>query len=221
MGFDWVRQVGAIPNEYMYYYYFTREAVERIKRSKLTRGQLLVDEQRDFYDAAGQDPARAFEAWRAATDQRESTYMAEARAPGHEDDRLAEDLEGGYHKVALQIMSSLANGTPTRLILDVANSRAGGPVIAGLPAECVVEVPCVVDGSGIRPAAVAPVKGEMLGLLQEAKAVEQLTIAAAVEGSAALAWKAMALHPLVDSARVAKRLLDRYQRAHPELAYLK
>ncbi|MDR1119263.1 MAG: 6-phospho-beta-glucosidase, partial [Bifidobacteriaceae bacterium] len=89
MGFDWVRQVGAIPNEYMYYYYFTREAVERIKRSESTRGQLLVDQQGDFYKAAGQGPGRAFEAWRAATDQRESTYMAEARAPGHEDDRLA------------------------------------------------------------------------------------------------------------------------------------
>jgi 6-phospho-beta-glucosidase len=221
MGFDWVRQVGAIPNEYMYYYYFNREAVERIRRSKSTRGQSLVEEQRDFYDTARQGPRQALDAWHAATDQRESTYMAEARPTGHEDDRLPEDLEGGYHKVALDIMGALTNGAPSGLILNITNSLAGRSVIAGLPADCVVEAPCVVDGSGIRPAAVAPVDGQMLGLLQEVKAVEQLTIAAATEGSADLAWRAMSLHPLVDSVNIAKQLVDRYRRAHPGLAYLK
>ena len=39
----------------------------------------------------------------------------------------------------------------------------------------------------------------MLGLVQQVKAVEQLTIEAALTGSARLAVQAFALHPLVDS----------------------
>src|SRR5690606_13760243 len=39
MGFDWVRALGALPNEYLYYYYFTREATLRIREAAATRGE--------------------------------------------------------------------------------------------------------------------------------------------------------------------------------------
>ena len=220
MGFDWVRKLGAIPNEYLYYYYFNREAVARIKSSPQTRGQYLQDEQRRFYESVAADPDSSFSLWNRTAERREATYMGEARPAGHEDDRLLEDLGGGYHKVALDIMAALATGSPTSLILNLGNSSGGAPIIAGLPQDSVVEVPCVVDGSGIRPTRVAPVDGQMLGLLQQVKAVERLAIEAAVEGSGDLAQKAMALHPLVDSVHVARRLVNDYRDAHPELAYL-
>ncbi|CAM5352376.1 6-phospho-beta-glucosidase OS=Streptomyces sp. ACT-1 OX=1609288 GN=SACT1_1178 PE=3 SV=1 [Streptomyces griseus subsp. griseus] len=52
------------------------------------------------------------------------------------------------------------------------------------------------------------------------KAVERAVLEAAESGSGAAAVQAFALHPLVDSVAVARRLLDRYAEVHPGLAYL-
>jgi 6-phospho-beta-glucosidase len=93
-----------------------------------------------------------------------------------------------------------------------------GDTVPGLPPEAVIEVPCTVDGSGIHPHRIAPVGGHMLGLMQSVKAVEQLTIEAVVNRSATLAWKAIALHPLVDSVAVGRDLLERYRQQIPGVA---
>jgi hypothetical protein len=58
------------------------------------------------------------------------------------------------------------------------------------------------------------------GLLQQVKAVEQLTIEAALTGDPGLAVQAFATHPLVDSVATARALLDGYRAAHPALAAL-
>ena len=58
-GTDWIRTLGAIPNEYLYYYYFNRDAVRTILSSAMTRGDFLARTQGEFFDnvlAAG--PAR-------------------------------------------------------------------------------------------------------------------------------------------------------------------
>jgi 6-phospho-beta-glucosidase len=138
--------------------------------------------------------------------------MAEARADDEE--READDAEGGYQAVALDLMTALAGGNPTTAIVNVASRGA----VPGLPDDAVVEVPCDVDATGIHPRPVAPLAGHMLGLVQSVKAVEQLTIRAAVEHSAGLAWEAFATHPLVDSVDVGRRLLDGYRTRVPEIA---
>ncbi|MGB9036256.1 MAG: 6-phospho-beta-glucosidase, partial [Paeniglutamicibacter sp.] len=62
------------------------------------------------------------------------------------------------------------------------------------------------------------VTGEMLGLLQQVKAVERLVIAASRERSETLAWRALAAHPLVDSISVARQLLQNYRERIPGVA---
>lgn len=52
------------------------------------------------------------------------------------------------------------------------------------------------------------------------KAVERAVLDAAATGSRAGAVQAFALHPLVDSVSVARRLVDGYTKVHPGLAYL-
>jgi len=212
MGLDWVRALGALPNEYLYYYYDNREAVARISGSKATRGEFLLRQQSDFYQRAAAQPAGALDLWRTTKYEREATYMAEGRPPGQEHAREESDLEdGGYQQVALNLMAALAAGTPSTMILNVRN----GDTVNGLPPESVVEVPCTVDAAGIHPHRIAPVDGHMLGLMQSVKAVEQLTIEAVVNRSATLAWKAIALHPLVDSVQVGRELLTRYREGIP------
>ena len=213
MGLDWVRALGALPNEYLYYYYFTREATGRISASAETRGEFLRDQQAAFYRDASAPGADPLAAWHASRHERESTYMAESRPEGKEGERHAEDAEGGYHQVALDLMAALATDRPSTMILDVRN----GDLVPQLPSEAVIEVGCVVDGNGVHPWKVAPVEGHMLGLMTQIKAAEQLTIAAALEGSAELAWKAFGVHPLVDSVAVGRSLVERYMQAFPSL----
>ncbi|MEO7071024.1 MAG: 6-phospho-beta-glucosidase, partial [Nostocoides sp.] len=204
-GPEWVQSLGAIPNEYLYYYYFTREAIRSLTGSSQTRGEFLLDQQSAFYEAVRAEPGRAHELWVAARRRREETYLAEARSEGEE--REEDDLSGGYEGVALRLMGAIARGAPASLILNVRN----GGAIPGLPADAVVEVPCDVDADGPRPRSTEPLGGAMLGLTQQIKAVDELTIAAALSGSPRLAVKALALHPLVDSVTTARVLLDGYR----------
>lgn len=204
MGPDWVRALGALPNEYLFYYYLARDARERIRAAAQTRGEFLDRQQAAFYQAAAGSSSAA-DAWHAAHEEREATYMAEAR----DDERDPADADGGYHQVAARLMAALSTGAPATMILDVPNRG----LVPQLPDDAVIEVGCVVDGDGVHPWPIAPVEPAMLGLMTQVKAVERLTIEAALTGSATLAWRAFAQHPLVDSVAVARRLVDGYRDA--------
>lgn len=213
LGPDWVRGLGAVPNEYLYYYYFTREAVAA--GSGRTRGESLLEQQDRFYAGVRERPGDALAQWTRARRERDTSYMAEAREVTGAGDRSAADLEaGGYEGIALALMAAIARGEPTTMILNVRN----GTALPGLPADAVVEVPCAVDASGARPLATRALPGAFLGLAQQVKAVEQTVIEAALTGSEHLAVTAFALHPLVDSVSTARRLLDGYRARIPELA---
>jgi len=212
MSFDWVRALGALPNEYLYYYYFTREATERIRSAASTRGEFLDRQQADFFAAPGDDP---LETWLRTRHERESSYMAESRKA--DESRHATDVDGGgYQTVALDLMAALATGRPSTMILNVRN----GDLVPALPADSVVEVGCVVDGDGVHPWRIAPVEGEMLGLMAQVKSAERLTIEAARVGSKDLAWRAFAAHPLVDSVNVARSLVEHYSQRFPSIGQL-
>nr|WP_244954043.1 6-phospho-beta-glucosidase [Spelaeicoccus albus] len=205
-GYDWVRLLGALPNEYLYYYYFAREAVGSVRSAEQTRGDFLLQQQTQFYDAVARDPEHALEAWRQSRRERETTYLAELRNP--DDEREYEDIAGGgYEDVALEYMAAVMRGEATRMILNVRNGHA----LPGLPEDAVVEVPCHIAGQGAEPLAVAPLEGHQLGLVQQVKAVDQLTISAARDGDPENMVKAFALHPLVGSVSAARRLAKSYR----------
>lgn len=211
-GPTWIRALGMVPNEYLFYYYANREAVGAVLDAPQTRGELLRTQQERFYAAAAAEPAHALELWERTRREREETYLAESRDAG--DERDADDLEsGGYEGVAVALMSALSTGTPTELVLDVRN-RGALPV---LPADAVVEVPCLVDAAGARPLAVGAVPGHAAGLMCQVKSVERDAIRAALTGDRSLALRALGTHPLVDSVRDAERILDEYVDVHPEL----
>lgn len=216
IGLDWVRATGYLPNEYLYYYYRNRESVASISSGQ-TRGEFLDDQQSRFYAAAARNQAHAGALWQESKDEREATYMAEARAEGEE--RGEEDMGGGYEHVARDIMTALTTGTKATMILGVANSDAGGDlIIPQLREDAIIEVPATVDATGIHPHRVAPLTGTELGLVTSVKACEELVVEAALTGDKTLAWKAFASHPLVDSVAVAKDILDTYIEKNPDIA---
>ncbi|WP_432032531.1 6-phospho-beta-glucosidase [Streptomyces antibioticus] len=216
-GVDWLRSLGAIPNEYLHYYYFNRETVRAHQRAEKTRGAFLAGQQARFYEEMRDPDAAALAAWDRTRAEREATYMAENRETAGAGDRDADDLSGGYEKVALALMRAIARDERATLILNVRN----GATLAALDADAVIEVPCLVDANGAHPVAAAPLPGHAAGLVTAVKAVEREVLAAAESGSRATAVKAFALHPLVDSVNVARRLVEGYREVHPGLAYLR
>ena len=219
-GADWLRTLGTVPHEYLHYYYFNRETVASARAAAQTRGAFLLDQQRGFYErlASAQQDESAFAAWDSTRLEREETYMAENREAVSAGERDSCDLQsGGYEQVALALMRAIARDERTTLILNVRNRGTLGV----LDSEAVVEVPCHVDANGARPLAADPLTGHAAGLVCAVKAVERDVIAAAETGSRALAVRALATHPLVDSVTVARRLLDGYQSRIPDLAYLR
>jgi 6-phospho-beta-glucosidase len=217
-GAEWLRALGAIPNPYLHYYYYNREAVAAARAAAQTRGAFLIEQQQRFYALPECNRESAFAAWDRTRREREATYMAENRQAAGIGERDAADLDsGGYERVALALMRAIARDERASLILNVRNRRT----LDILDPDAVIEVPCTVDAKGARPEPTGPLPDHAMGLVCAVKAVERTVIDAAATGSRTAALRAMAIHPLVDSVAVARRLLDGYQRQLPELAYLR
>jgi len=214
-GVDLLRLLGCVPNEYLYYYYYAREAVAVVRSADRTRGEVIADQQRDLYPrmAEADDP---FAIWDDARLAREQGYLAEARAPSENRDE-ADLAGGGYEQVALATMQALVTGVPAELILNVRNGSALSQLRAlpQLSADAVVEVPTRVDDTGAHPHPQAPFDDHQLSLVSALRAVETATLEAAESGSRSAALRAFTVHPLVDSAVVARELLDAYLGAAP------
>ena len=236
-----LRDLGLLPNEYLFYYYEAARAAAGMRAMPRTRGESIHGQQAQLYPRLATAGDEAYGLWEAARRSREEGYLAEARAGGEA--RNPEDLAGGgYEQVALAVMRALAGGPgvdragagagagnvgagATELILNTPNSAgqspavAGGPqaAIPGLPADAVVEVPCTVTPEGAVPIPQARPSAPQLGLLQQVKKVELLTVRAASAGDRDAALEAFAEHPLVGSAALANALLTGYEGAFPEL----
>ncbi|WP_405581340.1 6-phospho-beta-glucosidase [Streptomyces sp. NBC_01190] len=203
-GAEWLAALGSLPNEYLHYYYFRREALAAVRSAPATRGEFLDRQQSAFFAAAEAAPADAYRLWEGTRREREETYMAENRAATGGWERDQRDLDGGgYDRVALALMRAVARDERTVLILNV----PGGGAVSLLDPAAVVEVPCEVGAFGARPLPVAPPDEHQAGLMLTLKAVERATIEAATTGSRRAALRALALHPLVDSPTVADRIL--------------
>ncbi|MFD0485001.1 6-phospho-beta-glucosidase [Kineococcus sp. GCM10028916] len=218
-GPEWLRTMGLIPNEYLYYYYFNRDAVRAIVDSGTTRGEFLLETQDDFYREVRSKGADAAAFWRETVTARSASYMAEAKGgeqgkPAHTDQVETDPSHQGYAGVALGVMAAITRNERATMILNVRNRGT----IAGMPDDAVVEVPTTVDANGVHPLTTSAPSLHQLGLMQQVKAVERHTIAAALTGDRNEALQAFALHPLVDSVTVGRKLLDGYVDRIPEVA---
>ena len=222
--------LGCLPNEYLYYYYETENAVAGIRSAPATRGESIDRQQTGLYPRLAAAGPEAYRLWDAARRSREEGYLAEARTAGERRDET--DLAGGgYERVALAVMRALSGGGPAELILNTPNrtgeSGAGEPAIPRLPADAVVEVPCRVTPDGVVPLPQGRPAPAQLTLLRRVKDVERLVVTATGRntgttgrGRREAALAAFAGHPLVGSGDLAVKLLAGYETAFPELQAL-
>ena len=217
-GHDIIRSIGALPNEYLFYYWHQREAMARLA-GRQTRGRQLVGQQGSFYEEAAADPGRASELWQSALAEREETYGSETRDDPQARRDSHEIALGGYQKVALQLMRVLAGAEPpTRMILNIRNDHCGTRAIEQLPHSAVVEIACEVSADGVRPAPAGPLSDDLMGLAVQIKGCDELLLAATAHHDPVLALRAFATHPLVDSLEAARALLAEYCEQQPAIA---
>ena len=215
-GIPRLRELGAVPNEYLVYFEHPDRAVAGFRREGATRGQALAAAQEAFYAAAPAPGREAARAWRRAVHARNRSYMREARTSETDEPLEGDDEQpaGGYEAAALAVMEALAGAEQRVLILNVRN----GGALPFLDRDAVVEVPAVAGRGGVRPLAAGRLPSAARDLVMRVKEVERLTIRAACEGSRALALEAIAHHPLVPSPAVAERILADYLAREPALA---
>jgi 6-phospho-beta-glucosidase len=174
-----VRLLGAIPSYYLRYYYLTGVVLEEQRRGP-SRAEQVAAIERKLLELY-RDPAL---------------------------DTKPELLErrGGafYSEAAAQLVASLHAGTGDVQVVDVRNHGS----LAGLPDDAVVEIPARIDAAGAHPLPLAPLAPELLGLVQQMKSYERLTVAAARSGDRGLALEALLANPLVREYQVAVPLLE-------------
>ena len=118
---------------------------------------------------------------------------------------LLEQRGGAYYsEAAAQLIASLHDGTGDVQVVDVRN----GGALPGIPDAAVVEIPAVIDRDGAHPVPLAPLAPEMRGLVEHARAYEELAVRAAISGDRRVALRALLANPLVPDFGTARGLLD-------------
>lgn len=122
------------------------------------------------------------------------------------------EKRGGKHysDAACELIASIYNDKGTLMTVSTRNNG----VIGDLPYDCAVEITSIVKASGPKPISFGPFKPAERGILQVMKAMEEVTIEAAVTGNYGTALQAFTLNPLVPSGNVARTILNEMLVAH-------
>ncbi len=171
----------ALPSPYLQYYYHTARKVESMKAAGKTRGEEVMEIEKQIYeDFANPDICTKPQS-------------------------LAKRGGGGYAAVATMVMDGIYNNRDTWAVVNVPNHG----VLPFLPEDAVIETPCMVNASGITPLALGRSPKGVWGLIAAVKNYEQLAVEAAVTGCRDTALLALTAHPLVKDYDKAKELLAR------------
>jgi 6-phospho-beta-glucosidase len=171
----------AVPSYYLRYYYSTDEVLrEQLSGAHRSRAVEVMEIERSLIEMY-RDPNLT------------------------EKPKLLERRGGAYYsEAAAQLITSLHAGSGDEQIVDVRNDGA----LPDLPDDAVVEIPARISDEGAEVHPLEPLAPEMLGLVQQVKAYERLTVKAAVDGDRDAALKALIANPLVARYNVARPLLD-------------
>ena len=117
-------------------------------------------------------------------------------------DRIRDEIDSGAelplkrsHEYASTIIHAIETDSPARFNGNVVNAG----LIANLPEGCCVEVPCLVDGTGIRPCAVGELPPHLASINRSNIAVQELAVRAALDGDPEAAFHAVLLDPLTSA----------------------
>lgn len=164
-----IELLGAIPNDYLQYFYYRERKLKEQQSAALTRGEACVEIETHLLSYYA--------------DERNRTIPP----------MLAERGGHLYSEAAIALIASLSGAQPGFHVVDVQNNG----VLDFLPDNSVIETSCYVDKDVIErvPASVSP--SEVLrSLLISVKAYETLAVEAAITGDRKTALRALACNPI-------------------------
>ena len=175
-----IRLMQVVPSPYLQYYFHHTQCVAQAAAKPLTRGETVQQIEKEVFSQYA-DPTQ-------------ETKPESLRKRGG----------GGYSEIALSVMEAAYTNQDRVIIINVPNRGA----VTGMPDDGVLEIPCLVNASGIFPLRQPEVPRVMWGLISAVKNYEQYTVEAAVTGSRETALLALMSHPLVGEYELAVPLLD-------------
>lgn len=178
-----LKALNMVPVSYLKYYYMQPEMLAecvRAAENEGCRGEVIRGVEKELF-ALYQDPA------------------LDSKPP-----QLAKRGGARYSDAACSLIDSIYNNKKDIQTVNVLNCGTN----ADLPDNASIERNCVIDKDGAHPIHIGRTPLKIRGLLQNVKAYEQLTIEAAVKGDYDKALLALTIHPLVNSATVARQILD-------------
>ncbi len=221
-----LRELGLLPTEYLFFYYSTQKALHKTTASAQTRGELIRELENRLMQSlaeAGRNETKILEAYDLYLASRNASYMMVETGEAFEKSKVAAAREklyrsaAGYERIALDVISAIGNNRLRVMPVNAANRGA----VQDLDCDTAVETPCAIDCNGARPLAAGRLPEQVRDLVLQVKDFERTAVAAALQGSRSLAVDALTANPLVERRELAKKLVDAYQRAHsPWLDYL-
>ncbi|CAN5777331.1 6-phospho-beta-glucosidase [soil metagenome] len=183
--------MGAIPAQYLRYYYFHDEVLAELRAKPTTRSEDIL--------------ARVPGYWEHYTEQ------ADRDDPQLDPDRS----RGGIFELelALDAMDSFYNDLGRVLSVNTPNT---GGALPGFEEDLVVEVFARVDRTGFHPEPSPPLPRHVRGLIEMLAEYQWLTAEAAWKGDRQDAIRALASHPWMTSIRAAEALYDEMAHGHRE-----
>lgn len=197
---EYLRNLGVLPTEYVYFYLHGSDVVARIREQK-SRGEQIQQVAEMFFPrlrdlVTAQDMEAAWQEYGATITNRSNSYLAEETASAFPRGLNPESLfqSEGYEGVAIRVMEGVTGKAERTVILNTP-SYGIAPLLE--PGD-VVEATCFVDRHGIVP--LAPTRtlpDSCMDLMRQTKHFEILTIAAAQSQRLEDAVGALTANPLM------------------------
>lgn len=210
---------GFLLNEYFYFYFYNKKAIELTLKSDQTRAQLIEMVNLQMNEALKNiDVKSNFEtAFQLFFDHyyiRENNYMktesGKNRVQHYSTPTVSEFIQtaddGGYAGVALRCVKALATNEPIEMILSVPNRGA----ISELFDDDIVEISCIIDSSGVHPKKQTDIPIVISNMICSMKEYERIAVKAIVNKDRNLAVKALLVNPLVANYDIAKNIIDEF-----------
>jgi len=183
--------MGAIPAQYLRYYYFHDEMLEELRAKPTTRAEDILSWVPDYW---------AHYAEQAASDD---PVLDPARS------------RGGIFELELALDAIDSTFNDLGLVLPVNTPNRAGTLV-GFPEDLVVEVFARVDAAGVHPEPMPPLPRHVRGLIGLLGEYQWLTAEAAWSGTRRDAIRALASHPWLGDLHRAEALYDEMAAAHAQ-----
>lgn len=162
------------------------EYVPYFRTDQDTIDSLVVDAEFEDYFVDWMETGAYFDHW--------CRYQEDARTVDPDD--LDTDIERS-EEYGARIVHSIETDTPRWMNINVRNDTNA---ITNLRSEACVEVPCLVDGTGVRPCSVGDLPTELAALDRQAIDVQALAVRAALDHDQDALRRSIKLDPLTAAA---------------------